>query len=266
MRAAGKRGFAGFGLALGAAVLVRPASLLLFPLGLRGAAACARAPWPLGAGLIVAASALVILPWTLRNCARLDGCALVSTNGGWNLAIGAISETGRFTSLRASDGCPVVTGQVQQDRCWAGVGVERILAAPGRWLSLAPKKLAETFNHESFAIEYLHEADPRSWPEARRVAGRELLSGAHRFLLWAAALSMVALPWRRGGTLWWPQALLGAFVVGFGVYAFASDEHPFFWFCLFVPLSRCCRCRAGRRSGPACATRSARSSSPRSPT
>jgi 4-amino-4-deoxy-L-arabinose transferase-like glycosyltransferase len=234
-RGAGKRDFAGFGLALGAAALVRPASLLLFPLGFVAKRLRARA-MALGAGLIVAACALVVLPWTLRNCARLDGCALVSTNGGWNLAIGAISETGRFTSLRASDGCPVASGQVQQDRCWARVGVERIVAAPGRWLSLAPKKLAETFNHESFAIEYLHEADPRSWPEARRVAGRELLSGAHRCLLWAAALSVVALPWRRGRKLAGLQALLGAFVVGFGVYAFASDEHPFFWFCLFVPL------------------------------
>jgi hypothetical protein len=178
----------------------------------------------------------VILPWTLRNCARLDGCALISTNGGWNLAIGALTETGRFTTLRASDGCPVVTGQVQQDRCWAGVGLQRIAADPLRWLSLAPKKLAETFNHESFAIEYLHEADPKGWPEARRVAGRALLSSAHRVLLLLAALSVVAFPARLSGAARYVQSALLMSVVGFGSFAFLDDAHPFHWFSVFIPF------------------------------
>ena len=242
-------GFAAFGAVLGVTTLVRPASLLLFPLAFVARRFAPRA-LVAGGALAVLAAALVIAPWTLRNCARLDGCALVSTNGGWNLAIGAISRTGRFTGLRASDGCPVVTGQVQQDRCWASVGIQRIVAAPERWLALAPRKLAETFNHESFAIEYLHEADPRSWPEARRVAGRELMTLAHRLLLLLAALSVIALPWRRTGDprsqqpggIWqraemhWLQALLGTAVLAFGVYAFASDEHPFFWLSLTIPL------------------------------
>jgi hypothetical protein len=176
-----------------------------------------------------------VLPWTARNCHRLDGCALVSTNGGWNLAIGAISETGRFSTLRASDGCSVVTGQVQQDRCWASVGIRKIAEAPGRWLALAPTKLAPTYNHESFAIEYLHAADPRSWPEPRRVAARELLSFVHRALLWASALSVIAFPlFRKSRELVQPALL--ALLSGFGLYAAASDEHPFFWLGLLIPL------------------------------
>jgi 4-amino-4-deoxy-L-arabinose transferase-like glycosyltransferase len=228
--------FGGFGLALGAATLVRPASLLLLPLGFLERPLRLRALAG-AAALTLAGAALVVLPWTLRNCQRLDGCALVSTNGGWNLAIGAISETGRFTSLRAADGCPVVTGQVQQDRCWADVGLRKIAAAPGHWLSLAPRKLSETFNHESFAIEYLHEADPRAWPEARRVAGRELLSGVHRALLAVSALAVVAFRFGRRTAAELVQTALFAGMVGFGVYAFASDDHPFHWFVLFIPLA-----------------------------
>ncbi len=170
------------GALLGLATLVRPASLLAAPLLIFSQ------PKPLwqAAARAVAASAvalLVVAPWTIRNCQRLDGCTLVSTNGGWNLAIGAITESGRFQTLRAADGCPIVTGQVQQDRCWGEVGRAKIAAAPLRWLSLAPLKLGQTFDHESFAIEYLHEADPDSWPEARRVAARELLTAFHRLLL-----------------------------------------------------------------------------------
>ena len=226
-----------FGLALGIATLVRPASLLLLPLGFVGRRWKVRALVVAGL-LALCGTFVVVLPWTLRNCQRLDGCALVSTNGGWNLAIGAISETGRFATLRASDGCRVVTGQVQQDRCWSRVGLEKIAAAPARWLSLAPKKLGETFNHESFAIEYLHEADPRSWPEPRRVAARGLLTGVHRALLFASAFSVIALAWgRQRGAALFAQTTLALGAVAFGVYAFSSDAHPFYVFCGFIPLA-----------------------------
>ena len=57
----------------------------------------------------------------------MDGCALVSTNAGWNLAIGAFPRaTGRFETLKSSDGCREVTGQVQQDRCWLDYGIANI--------------------------------------------------------------------------------------------------------------------------------------------
>ncbi len=89
------RGYLVAGAILGVATLVRPESLLALPLlVLLGGK-------PYGRGLLRSAAAMavafvVILPWTYRNCERLDGCALVSTNGGWNLAIGAITPTGRF--------------------------------------------------------------------------------------------------------------------------------------------------------------------------
>ena len=225
------------GVLLGLAALVRPASLVAAPLLIL------TQPRPLlQAGLralaVSAVALLVVLPWTLRNCARLDGCALVSTNGGWNLAIGAVTETGRFQTLHGSDGCPIVTGQVQQDRCWADVGRAKIAADPGRWLRLAPLKLSQTFDHESFAIEYLHEADPDSWPEPRRVAARELLTAFHRALLVLAALSVVAWPrWDRARrAAFFTQLSLGAVVLGLGAYAALGDVHPFYVLAVLTPL------------------------------
>jgi 4-amino-4-deoxy-L-arabinose transferase-like glycosyltransferase len=226
------------GALLGLATLVRPSSLLAGPLLLL------LEPRPLlFRGLLRAAAAsvvalIVVMPWTIRNCVRLDGCALVSTNGGWNLAIGALTESGRFQTLRANDGCPIVTGQVQQDRCWAAVGRAKIADRPWHWLSLAPLKLAQTFDHESFAIEYLHEADPVSWPESRRVAARDLLTAFHRALMLLAAFSVVARPrWNAREKA--PFFVQFALAIGFlciGVQAAWSDSHSFYLFAVLTPL------------------------------
>jgi len=223
------------GLILGAMTLMRPASLLLVPL----IALSEPRPWTraaLRSAATLGIALLVVLPWTIRNCQRMDGCALVSTNGGWNLAIGAITETGRFQTLHGKDGCPVVTGQVQQDDCWAQVGWRKIREAPGHWLGLAPKKLAQTFDHESFAIEYVHEADPGAWPEDRREAARGLLTAAHLALLAAAALSIVALPLGRlkRDEQYWQIGLL-VLLSALIFYGIADDQHPFHWLIVVAP-------------------------------
>src|SRR5207245_5222095 len=101
-------------LILGLAALVRPQALLCVPflgfVATREAAVTFRAsnaPRTLGAMIVVTLLALIpVLPWTARNCRVMDGCALVSTNAGWNLAIGSFPRaTGRFETLHASDGC-----------------------------------------------------------------------------------------------------------------------------------------------------------------
>ena len=226
------------GALLGLATLVRPSSLLVGPL------LFLTQPRPfwhaaLRAAAATAVALLVVMPWTIRNCVRLDGCALVSTNGGWNLAIGALTDTGRFQTLRAKDGCPVVTGQVQQDRCWGEVGRAKIAENPGHWLGLAPAKLSQTFDHESFAIEYLREADPDSWPEPRRVAARELLTAFHRALLFFAALAVVAFPrWhKKAGAAIYTQLGLGVLFLGIALYATLGDTHPFYLLALLAPFA-----------------------------
>jgi hypothetical protein len=181
-------------------------------------------------GVIATAIAVcVVLPWTIRNCRVMDGCALVSTNAGWNLAIGAFPRaTGRFETLRSSDGCRDVTGQVQQDRCWLAYGLRQIRADPMRWLALVPPKLGYTFDHESFAVEYLHEARPAEWPESQRTFLRSLTTFAYRLLLGAAALGGIAFPaWNRVRSSAVQGALLAA-ALGLGGLALLS-ETPAFW-------------------------------------
>ena len=216
-------------LVLGVAVLVRPQALLCAPflmLVIPRAAVRARL-----VGVLVACAVclLPVLPWTARNCRVMDGCALVSTNAGWNLAIGAFPRaTGRFETLRSEDGCREVTGQVQQDRCWLEYGLANIRETPRRWLGLIPAKLAQTFDHESFAVEYLREARPAAWPEERRVAVRGALTAVHRLFVAASALGFVSLLLRGERRARMVQtALLGALAIG-AYAAFAADT-PTFW-------------------------------------
>ena len=112
------------GAVLGLATLVRPQSLVCAPalalfvwLEDGGGAPLRRLRASAAAAVVATAACLaVVAPWTARNCRVMDGCALVSTNGGWNLAIGASPRaTGRFEALHGADGCREVTGQVQQD-------------------------------------------------------------------------------------------------------------------------------------------------------
>ncbi len=237
-----RAGLVAAALVLGVGALVRPQALLCAPF-------LALALWPslsslarraraarLGVAAAVACvvSLVPVAPWTARNCAVMDGCALVSTNAGWNLAIGAFPRaTGRFETLRSADGCREVTGQVQQDRCWWRYGVSHIMARPGRWLALVPKKLAYTFDHESFAVEYLREARPSAWPETRRLLVRGAATGFHRVLLCAAAFASVTVFWRRAADERARRraraqvALLAA--IGLVTIAGLGAEPPTFW-------------------------------------
>lgn len=251
------RGTIAAGVVFGLATLVRPASILAAPLvALVEFKPLLRA---LGRGAAATAIAVaVVVPWTIRNCVTMDGCAFVSTNAGWNLAIGALTETGRFQTLRAKDGCPVVTGQVQQDRCWSQVARGVIARDPLHWLGLIPKKLSQTYDHESFAIEYLHEADPRAWPEARRVAARELLTVVHRLLLSTAALSVVGVVVGGIGSMLrrWRQmqaAQTALLVVLFltALYALFDDTHPFYVLAVLAPLVALVPLPGAPRQGPA---------------
>ncbi|MDP9149387.1 MAG: glycosyltransferase family 39 protein [Myxococcota bacterium] len=234
------RGLVLGGLVLGLAALVRPQALLCAPFltwvikSPRVTRSPFAAPVRVGAAAVAgcALALLPVLPWTLRNCRVMDGCALVSTNAGWNLAIGAFPRaTGRFEILRSSDGCREVTGQVQQDRCWLAYGVEQIRAHPGHWLSLLPAKLGFTFDHESFAIEYLHEARPAMWSETKRVQARGMTTLAHRVLLAAAAFGCVALPSMRKLKDKTPAATQGALLLLAGalVALACAGDRPAFW-------------------------------------
>jgi hypothetical protein len=232
-----------FGLAIGFGTLVHP-SLLAFapaPLILSGNTLSSsfrreelkRGIW--WAAIATACAFVPVLPWTIRNCRVMDRCTLVSTNGGWNLAIGSFSRaTGRFETLRSSDGCAVVTGQVQQDACWRDVAIKTIRDDPARWLGLVPKKLGFTFDHESFPVEYLHEADPDRWPEGRRRAGRALLTAAHCLLLTLAVFA--ATPFTRSREGRGARAIIAAIVGALMLIVWTREPSPFYLLAVAVAV------------------------------
>jgi 4-amino-4-deoxy-L-arabinose transferase-like glycosyltransferase len=251
------RGFVLAALTLGLAALVRPQALLCAPfLALLVKDRPHGLPWTFGpraarrvrhpaigfavAGALALAIALVpVMPWTVRNCRVMDGCALVSTNAGWNLAIGSFPRaTGRFETLRSSDGCREVTGQVQQDRCWFHYGIGEIVTHPWHWIALIPAKLGFTFDHESFAVEYLHEARPEAWAPEARERGRATTTFAHRILLAAAALGAIAFPAMKNTRAAVAQGALLAIAAALLVVGVSGDA-PAFWplaiFCAAVP-------------------------------
>jgi 4-amino-4-deoxy-L-arabinose transferase-like glycosyltransferase len=225
------------GVVLGLSTLVRPQSILCAPaLGLFafGQGELSKAAMRRAARSAAVASLtalLVVAPWTVRNCRVMDGCAFVSTNAGWNLAIGSFPRaTGRFATLRGSDGCQVVTGQVQQDRCWLRLGWRWIVQDPERWLSLVPKKLGYTLDHESYAIGYLGRADADSWTQERQQLGRGVLSWTHRGVLSVAAFAFLRRPSLARPATWLPVMLLGLLVW----FAAMTPSHPFWLVALAI--------------------------------
>jgi hypothetical protein len=144
---------------LGGCLLLRPQLVLVAPVvGLLAAAEDSKKRW-FGAAAVTAASIALCLPWTARNCVKLDRCAFVSANGGWNLYIGS-SGLGRggFAPLDAigvPPECRTVYGEGGKDRCFGRAGLRRIAAEPGAWLSLVPAKLGMTFDYGTAAAHYL---------------------------------------------------------------------------------------------------------------
>ncbi len=148
------------GLVLGVSTLFRPQSIVfapLLPLVLSGAAPFGRR---LAGMLCVTAVALsVVLPWTARNCAKMDRCTFVSANGGWNLLIGTFPEgKGGFAPVdgeRVPEECREVFPEVAKDQCFGRAGAHRISEHPVAWLGLIPDKLRVTFDYTGAAAEYL---------------------------------------------------------------------------------------------------------------
>jgi 4-amino-4-deoxy-L-arabinose transferase-like glycosyltransferase len=199
------------GAVVGLATLVRPQSLVLAPiLGLL--AALGAAGWARRAALTIPAATLAALlacaPWTARNCVRMNHCALVSVNGGWNLLIGADeASTGAWSPIKVPDACREVFDEAQKDVCFGREARRYIREHPSAWLSLVPRKLAATFDYAGAAPWYLHESSPTAFPWSLKVAlGRgetayEILALLFA-LAWAASpASAVERPWRYGTRL-----------------------------------------------------------------
>lgn len=219
------------GVVFGVAGLVRPQTLLLAPI-----VALLASPSPRlvararTLALVGVACAAVVLPWTARNCRVLDGCALVSVNGGSNLYIGTDPDAhGNYRALRRGEGCDRAPPEVAKDRCFGRLAVARIRAHPLRWISLMPAKLQALLDYETAPASYLREAGSLRPTTAERL-GR-WLTAAHRLVCLLALLVLVA----RRGPVPRPAALcLGGVVGSLAVHAvfFGGDRYHM----VFLPL------------------------------
>ncbi len=252
------------GLLLGAGGLVRPPALLIAPV----IAVCATHAWTARAvvravALVGIACVCVVLPWTARNCRVLDGCALVSVNGGSNLWIGADPEAqGGYRDLRHGEGCDRVFGEVRKDRCYMALALSRIRSHPWRWLSLAPDKVGQLLAFETTPVSYLRSATNGQAFATTADGMYRIMTAVHRMLLllaFAGALRVRGEP-RRSRVF---RLVLGAVIalVAVHVVFFGVDRYHF----VFTPLLCVLAAAAFRRhryartltaTGAACAVES----------
>lgn len=187
---------------MGLGTLVRGQNLLAAPLfGLIAGwrAGDRRFGGALAGGLVVVLSAaVVVLPWTLRNCQRMDRCVVVSANVGWNLLIGATEgATGTFvpiTGPSVPERCRTVFGEADKDACFAREAVSLVRARPGRWLGLIPNKLSHTFEYCGAAGWYLAASGPASFSEQDKLALGVVETGFQRVLLLLALIGVARPP------------------------------------------------------------------------
>jgi 4-amino-4-deoxy-L-arabinose transferase-like glycosyltransferase len=194
------------GVLSGALVLFRPQLVLFVPvLGLvAGAALGARSRRGRAAGALIVTGLAVAccLPWTVRNCVRMDRCAFVSANGGWNLLIGALPGSGSFVPIEGATvppACREVFAEVEKDRCFGRAGLDSIRSAPLVWLAKIPAKLAATFDYVGAAAHYLHASNPGLFESHHKLALGVLETVWHRgtVLVALVALARAEGPRRR---------------------------------------------------------------------
>lgn len=196
-RGASYRAWIPLGLVLGVATLVRPQVAALAPVFGLLAAMGSELRWKaglLGAVVVTASALAVCAPWTARNCVRMERCALVSVNGGWNLAIGAQTDNGGWHEIVVPEACKTVFQEAAKDECFGREALSAIRAAPLAWLRRAPAKLRATFDYFGAAPWYLHSANAARFPYRAKLALGTIETLASRLLLAAALVTLFRWP------------------------------------------------------------------------
>jgi hypothetical protein len=195
---------AGLGVAMAVATLVRPQSLLLAPV-LGALAVPSVATWRVrlvGAAAVTALALVCVAPWTARNCARMNRCALVSVNGGWNLLIGAQTRSGGWEAMDVPPECLTVWDEAGKDACFERAARRDIAAAPLAWMARAPDKMAVTLDYFGAAPWYLHASNPRVFEDTAKVRLAVVETVVSRLLLLGALLAVARLAGPRSLARW----------------------------------------------------------------
>ena len=192
---------AGAGLVLGLATLVRPQCLALAPvLGAFAVSGRAAARARCRAIAVVTLVAMIcVAPWTVRNCERMNRCALVSVNGGWNLLIGATTRSGAWQPMSVPAECATVWDEAGKDDCFERAAWREIGRAPAAWMLRAPAKLAATFDYFGAAPWYLHASNADAFGEVAKVRLGALETAVCRLLLLGALVACGTLEGGRAG-------------------------------------------------------------------
>ncbi|SFF90634.1 Dolichyl-phosphate-mannose-protein mannosyltransferase [Novosphingobium sp. CF614] len=203
------------GLIFGFATLVKAQTMVVIPLlfaieWLRERNVWCRFPRLFGEGLLVLAiAALTVLPWTIRNHARIGHWVAVSTNGGYTLLTGNHdSATGDYTP-----DAPVVKAlmdrpgldEVERDAEAKRLGLEWIKGNPDKFLALAPKKLMRLWLPDGEA-EWAYQGGAPGYPRFemlyRAVRYANQAYYAALMLAFAAAFFVMLVKRRRDGQRW----------------------------------------------------------------
>jgi len=140
--------------------------------------------------VVGAVAVALCVPWVVRNEVRM-GEAGLSFNGGWNLLIGATpSAQGSWAPLEVPEACREVFDEAKKDLCFGREATNWIKANPGKWVSLAPSKLAVTFDYCGAPGWYLHAANPEAFSYRWKVTLGALETAMERILLAAALLGI----------------------------------------------------------------------------
>ena len=164
------------GVCAGLLTLLRPQLLILAPVFGFFAASSGHARYSerLFRALLVGVMAVcVCLPWTLRNCARMDRCVFVSANGGWNLLIGSAPEAnGAWIPIEGQTvppECRNVFGEAEKDRCFGHAGLAHIRGNLAGFLALVPRKLSVTFDYFGAPGHYLHTSNALAFGDTAKL-------------------------------------------------------------------------------------------------
>lgn len=218
------------GVVFGFATLVKAQTLVMVPLlfaidWLRVGDVWRRLPALIGQGaLVLAMAALTVMPWTMRNHAQLGAWIAVSTNGGFTLLTGNNdTATGDYTpadptvtALMARKDLTEVTRDAEAKR----LGLEWIAAHPGRFVTLAPRKLARLWLPDGEA-EWAYQAGAPSYARFELLyrAVRTANQAYYALLMLGFAAAFVVMTIRRRAE---QQRWVGWWLLPWGVAAYPS--------------------------------------------
>ena len=192
------------GVVLGLAVLTRPVALAVVPFA--GVAWwIARAGWRRAlrdALLLTGGTALVIVPWTVRNLVRMGEPVLISTNTGDNLCIAHNPQaTGAF---QLPDYCfadvperETTEDELRRDRTLRGRALEYLVEHPHEEIPLVWWRAFYTYNTDDDGLRAVESYDEDPFLGARQRS--VLATVANGFYFGVFALALLGLPalWSR---------------------------------------------------------------------